>query len=949
MGQCSSNIFQRVFRALASLLAVSFVTTAAAQVTSSVTIDPASPGTNSSVRVTATLGNPAAVGATLSQDFQVFMPAALPLNRLVTDTCGGARFVASLGTMRAGTTIPAGSQCVAVWEGIVGGALASPILWSALVTSQGTAAAGSLTVTLNPLPGPTFNFGFQPAATYVASPTVLSLNVTGFETDPSRTTSDLTISLPAGMRVFAGSGQRGSCTGVQISGSVITLPVGSVLPPGGCSIVYVVELVPPVNDLRRVATVSDLSLLNLRNMESSRIQGRTTDLFVIGGSSSLFVMGERNEPITGGNGIKYRTPFGGGLSYPQAFVAPILESIDTDPPDYSILGRSISPDGTVWEFVLSNFELARALYGTDRLNCVSDTTNQCLSFYSGINPVSQTASRAGMYISRTPPGGTPQQCRVIDSSRSRFVVLNARYAQNPRGLGLGEEFGLNEAWEPLKQRARSAGISTLQTYTAGRRVTDVINFAFDFDVWCLDGSEAASPPGGRAFGAIRWLNDASNSFFAGGQRRGDDILFRRNFGRKLDETLVYVRGSGDSIVGGDTVYSAARADITARPLNGDILRGVSFRAVGPRLDLSVDIAAAFSQVLTTNCRGGSCFNHALARRASSKDDRETGIDVRINGRSCTALTGGFAIREAFFDGNQVDRFAADLDFQCAGEGPSRVEIRFNSDISWNDADEDGITDGAETSSLRNDFEPDNYLLPENTIDGNVLFARQQFRDFLAQEGSIGAYTRIGFEMDAGVSNRTDVAVSFFNSAEFYNVAAPVARMYQSTLGRYADAAGLHYWVTRFRSLNRPITLVDMASLFITSQEFVATYGGLGNQAFVERLYLNVLRRAGDSAGVAFWTGQLNVGQITRAQLVVAFSESPEFRTLTQSEVDVVLVYYAMLRRDVGASSFSSWVSQLNNRSLSTRQLIETVWRSQEYCYRFVEASYCRSVSPPTVL
>jgi hypothetical protein len=940
-----STWWQRLGTHLGACLLL-FSSLAAAQVTTTITVSPNPPLLRTVFEMRVTHSNASATPAVTSAQYGVFLPIGLQFQPTFSGTCGTPEVTTNAAVFRPGFTVPANGSCVSVFRVLLNTPPTTSIATDEFVTSTGTFPRGQLTLMVSSTQAPTVQFAFSPSVSYVATPVTLAATINTFSDEPTQILQDLSFSIPAGTRFFGPPRSVGSCSGVVVSGSTLTLPAGTVLSPGACTMAAIIEGIPPVQAAAFTSSIGELVAIGTISRLNVRLASTESTLQIIDGSASMFAVSEGREPIGGGNGAIYRAPFGSA----QAVIAPVMEPLQSLPADYSIVGRVVGGDGTIWEFVLSNFDNATSQYGTARLGCLTDTTNQCISYYTGINPISEVASRAGAYISRTPAGSTtPQNCQIIDTARSRFVVQSVRYARDPREVGAGEDIGLNLTWEPVKARARAAGISTLQRYTSGRRVTDVHNFAFDFDVWCLDGVEANTPPGGRIFGAMRWLNSASNAFFAGEQRRGDDIVFRRVFGRKLDETLIYVRGTVDSIVGGETVYSAARADISARPLNGDILRGVSFRAVGPRLDLSVDVSAAFSQVLTTNCRSGVCFNHALATRASSKDDRETGVDIRINGRSCTALTGGFAIREAFFDGNRVDRFAADLDFTCAGEGPSRVEIRYNSDIAWNDRDEDGITDGAEVSSLRNDFEPDNYLLPENRIDGNGLFARQQFRDFYAQEGSIGSYTRIGFDMDAGVIDRTGVVLNFFNSQEFYQVVSPIARVYLATLGRQADATGLNYWVTRFRSLNRPLTLVDMASLFVTSPEFIATFGNSDNQAFVNRLYLNVLRRPADAAGLSFWTGQLNAGQLTRPQMVLAFSESREFQALTLNEINVVLLYYAMLRRDATPTFFNTWVSRLNAGTLTIAQLIQTIWRSQEYCYRFSEASYCRSVSPPTDL
>ena len=70
-------------------------------------------------------------------------------------------------------------------------------------------------------------------------------------------------------------------------------------------------------------------------------------------------------------------------------------------------------------------------------------------------------------------------------------------------------------------------------------------------------------------------------------------------------------------------------------------------------------------------------------------------------------------------------------------------------------------------------------------------------------------------------------------------------------------------------------LQKIAQSFINSAEFAAAYGSnLSNTAFINALYSNVLHRAPDAAGSAYWLGQLSSGA-NQAQVLSLFSESVE--------------------------------------------------------------------------
>jgi Domain of unknown function (DUF4214) len=61
-----------------------------------------------------------------------------------------------------------------------------------------------------------------------------------------------------------------------------------------------------------------------------------------------------------------------------------------------------------------------------------------------------------------------------------------------------------------------------------------------------------------------------------------------------------------------------------------------------------------------------------------------------------------------------------------------------------------------------------------------------------------------------------------------------------------------------------------------------TRSNLSNQGFVEQLYHNVLDRAGEPGGVAYWTAALASGQVDRGDVWVAKYKSGGDRSLKQT-------------------------------------------------------------------
>ena len=113
------------------------------------------------------------------------------------------------------------------------------------------------------------------------------------------------------------------------------------------------------------------------------------------------------------------------------------------------------------------------------------------------------------------------------------------------------------------------------------------------------------------------------------------------------------------------------------------------------------------------------------------------------------------------------------------------------------------------------------------------------------------------------------------------IAAQVARLYDTAFGRLPDTGGLSGWTTSIEAGST--TLSQVAGDFVTSPEFLATYGALNASDFVTALYVNTLHRQPDQAGLAGWVNAL-AGGVSRGDVVVGFSESPEHMANTAANV-----------------------------------------------------------------
>jgi Domain of unknown function (DUF4214)/Hydrazine synthase alpha subunit middle domain len=245
-----------------------------------------------------------------------------------------------------------------------------------------------------------------------------------------------------------------------------------------------------------------------------------------------------------------------------------------------------------------------------------------------------------------------------------------------------------------------------------------------------------------------------------------------------------------------------------------------------------------------------------------------------------------------------------------------------------DDDGDGIPNGVEA------FEARNAAVKDNDVFANArLFAMQQYRDFLNREGDAAGIQGWTDAVTTGAFTRLQVVDAFLSSQEFSGFVAPVVRLYFATFLRVPDYAGLTFNAGLVR--NATITVTQLADFFTQSPEFMTTYGALNNTQFVTLLYNNVLNRAPDTGGLNGWVQLLTTGGYTRGQVLLGFSDSPEYQASSANKVFVSMMYTGMLHRTPEPGGFNGWVSLLDNATYTRSQVINGFFLSTEYHNRFL--------------
>ncbi len=115
------------------------------------------------------------------------------------------------------------------------------------------------------------------------------------------------------------------------------------------------------------------------------------------------------------------------------------------------------------------------------------------------------------------------------------------------------------------------------------------------------------------------------------------------------------------------------------------------------------------------------------------------------------------------------------------------------------------------------------------------------------------------------------------------VEAFVTRLYENILNRTPDSAGFNYWVKQLLFENKSATSV--AKDFFRSKEFEDA--NLSDEEFVRRTYLTLLNREPEPTGLSYWVNELENHGKLRDQIFYGFALSDEFTSLCQEDFGIL--------------------------------------------------------------
>jgi subtilisin family serine protease len=155
----------------------------------------------------------------------------------------------------------------------------------------------------------------------------------------------------------------------------------------------------------------------------------------------------------------------------------------------------------------------------------------------------------------------------------------------------------------------------------------------------------------------------------------------------------------------------------------------------------------------------------------------------------------------------------------------------------------------------------------------------------------------------------------------------VYALYADLLGRAPDAGGLAYWVGQLQSGQ---SRESVANGFLASQEYCT--------AIITGLYQQLLGRAPDAGGLAWWVNTLQNGTAFQ-QIVLGFCDSAEYQNGNPPPAQFVeSLYERLLGRASDPAGKQGWIDALQ-AGQGTSHVINGFLNSQEYCTNKVTGLY----------
>ena len=219
---------------------------------------------------------------------------------------------------------------------------------------------------------------------------------------------------------------------------------------------------------------------------------------------------------------------------------------------------------------------------------------------------------------------------------------------------------------------------------------------------------------------------------------------------------------------------------------------------------------------------------------------------------------------------------------------------------------------------------------EKNDDLITQFVKRLYTTCMGREADASGLALWTGLLRAGSYTGAQVAKGFFDSPEYQRMnrtdAQYISDLYYAIFDRAPDAGGLATWQN---SLATGMSRDYVFAGFANGTEFKNLCGRFGVNpgsyasgqprdqnpqvtAFVNRLYNVVMGRNGDESGLNMWTGLLNTGAYTGAQVAHGFFFSKEYPSGRSDDQYIADLYRAMFDRTGDSSGIATWKIVLYN-------------------------------------
>lgn len=138
------------------------------------------------------------------------------------------------------------------------------------------------------------------------------------------------------------------------------------------------------------------------------------------------------------------------------------------------------------------------------------------------------------------------------------------------------------------------------------------------------------------------------------------------------------------------------------------------------------------------------------------------------------------------------------------------------------------------------------------------------------------------------------------------VAGQVYRLYQAAFDRQPDLPGFGYQIAAIETSG--LNTTQLAQNFLNSPEFDGKYGGMTDTQFVTQLYQNILHRAPDAGGLAFYVDGLAANTFSRARVLLGFSAAPENQALVLPAIQNGMQYTPLPTQPIPGNSSVGYIA-----------------------------------------